>query len=674
VSEDRTPPPDQTDAQERRLRGLLRMTAGAAPRGDVQAALSAVRRRRHRRRIARVSTAGVAAAGVAAAALVAVATGGTGSPSTPTIGPYRLTGALVSFPGCGAYLHYVRHRASRLVGPYGLGGSNVIATDGVLQGKYLGYPVPAFAAAAGDAHVAVVHSTTTDQVAGVDEPDTVKADGRRVVTLTGSMLRVLDNNAHVLGSLRIDGDTGGGLLLAGDRVVVLSSGDGLPVPFGIGYARTGPLVSATAPTARAAVVDLSDPAHPRLVRTFLVDGTVVAARLIDGRVQLVLRSDAPQLDFQTPSASVSTRAATVENRRLVATSTINDWLPGWQVQAPDGSATAWHRLARCDAVARPKDASGLATVSVVSLDPGSTTLEPATSLIAAGDTVYATAGHLYVAGLTVTRQQREPQTRIYDFATGSGPPRFVAAGSVPGTLLDSYSLDENVAGQLRVVTTTTNRHGHTGSRLTVLAATNRKLRAVGRLAGLGHGQQVRAVRFLGDTAYVVTFRSFDPLYVIDLSDPQDPHVSGTLEQPGYSEFLYPLGAGRLLGVGVRIRHNEPSRLVATTYDVSDPASPRRVDEVELAKGFQASIGAFDPHAFLSWPAAKLAVVAVPNGRGAVAVRIGSAGTLSRLATLNHGRLSPSRTLVVGSNVWAVNTTGVIVSPLPDLNTAGWRPY
>jgi Beta propeller domain len=638
----------------------------------------------------------VAATGLAAAALVTVTLGPSGpNSSRPGIAPYRLTGALVSFDGCGDYLQYVKQRAKQLIGPYGLTDPGLLYAKGafglpVPDADFHGSTLRSIEQFSDDLSSPVAHSTTTNQVAAVDEPDTVKTDGRLVVTLTGSMLRVLDTEAHVLGSVRVDGDTGGGLLLVGDRAVVLSSvgADVAPSWFGAGLVGH-PRMTPTA-TARAAVVDLSQPNRPRLLRSFLFDGSAVAARLVDGHVRLALRSDAPRLEFQTPSASVSERAATAENRRLVATSSLDDWLPAWQVQAPDGSTTARHPLASCDAVARPRHASGLSTVSVVTLDPAASAPQPATSVVAAGETVYATSDRLYVAGLSAPAQSRKQSrrlgpccgyridrllTRIYAFATaGDDRPRFVGAGSVPGALLDSYSMDEDTAGRLRVASTTRDRHGRTDSRITVLSVTRHTFTAIGTVDRLGHGQQLHAVRFLGDTAYVVTFRSYDPLYVVDLRDPAHPHVAGRLEQPGYSEFLYPLGAGRLVGVGVHLHHGEPSRLVLSTYDVTDPTHPRRIDSATLAHGFQASSGMFDPHAFLSWPPTSLVVVAVPNGRGAVAYRVRTGGKMSRLATLTHGRLSPTRTLVVGGNVWAVTPNGVLVSPLPTLEKSDWHAY
>ena len=83
----------------------------------------------------------------------------------------------------------------------------------------------------------------------------------------------------------------------------------------------------------------------------------------------------------------------------------------------------------------------------------------------------------------------------------------------------------------------------------MLAERTGELSQVGRVGGLGRGERVFAVRFMGDTGYVVTFRQVDPLYTLDLSQPARPRVLGELKIRGYSSYLHPVGPDRLLGVG-----------------------------------------------------------------------------------------------------------------------------
>ena len=135
--------------------------------------------------------------------------------------------------------------------------------------------------------------------------------------------------------------------------------------------------------------------------------------------------------------------------------------------------------------------------------------------------------------------------------SGSDRTQYRASGEVTGWLLNQFSMDEH-KGNLRVASTDSPPFwdlGSSESLVTVLAERNGRLEEVGRVGGLGKGEQIQAVRFLGDLGYVVTFRQVDPLYVVDLSDQAKPRVAGELKILGYSAYLHPLGENLLLGVG-----------------------------------------------------------------------------------------------------------------------------
>ncbi len=92
---------------------------------------------------------------------------------------------------------------------------------------------------------------------------------------------------------------------------------------------------------------------------------------------------------------------------------------------------------------------------------------------------------------------------------------------------------------------------------------------------LAPGERLFATRLLGNTAYIVTFLIKDPLFVIDLSDPRNPKVTGQLDIPGYSTFLIPHN-GRLLGVGI-----ENWAVTVCLFDVSDPAKPSELRRLHM---------------------------------------------------------------------------------------------
>jgi hypothetical protein len=100
---------------------------------------------------------------------------------------------------------------------------------------------------------------------------------------------------------------------------------------------------------------------------------------------------------------------------------------------------------------------------------------------------------------------------------------------------------------------------------------------LGWLDNIGIGEKLYATRFDGDRAYVVTFRQTDPLWIISLEDPKNPAIIGELHVPGWSDFIFPRG-DRLITVG---RGDAGGSLGLSLFDVSDPTSPRSVDQISL---------------------------------------------------------------------------------------------
>ena len=145
---------------------------------------------------------------------------------------------------------------------------------------------------------------------------------------------------------------------------------------------------------------------------------------------------------------------------------------------------------------------------------------------------------------------------------------------MPGTLLNQFSLSED-KGVLRAATTI-GFGAEAESKVTTLTAGDRRLVQRGQVGGLGRGERIYAVRFIGDVGYVVTFRETDPLYTVDLCDPPGPRVRGELKIPGYSAYLHPVADDLLLGVGQEATEDgRVQGLQFSLFDVSDLARPVR---------------------------------------------------------------------------------------------------
>lgn len=201
------------------------------------------------------------------------------------------------------------------------------------------------------------------------------------------------------------------------------------------------------------------------------------------------------------------------------------------------------------------------------------------------ENIRATSDLDYIGGFSISPADYTTTTKIHKFELKEGIAKYVATGSVPGALLNQYSMDEN--GDYFRITTTSDD----GNSLYVL---NKKLEQVGKIENLAKGERIYATRFMGDKCYLVTYKTTDPLFVIDLSNPEKPEVLGELKLPGYSSYLHPLGENYLIGFGNEsveknyIDWEGNNRVTAydvgmklAIFDVSDLNNPKELYSIRM---------------------------------------------------------------------------------------------
>jgi hypothetical protein len=487
-------------------------------------------------------------------------------------------------------------------------------------------------------------SRTNVQEAGVDEPDTVKTDGRTIFAIANGTLHAIDARAQtprLLGTLALGDESGTTMLLRKDRALLLGPG-----PLG----------------ARLTEVDVSNPAAPTVLRTEDVDGYIVDARMT-GRTARVVVASRPDAVFGGPDLRAQPAG----------------WLPSRIVRNARTGHTVSGRVG-CRKVRRPAVFSGAGLLAVYTV--GTAKGLPAVDVDAvftSGDTVYASPSSLYVA--TRRWDVVGANTSIHRFEI-SDPDRtwYAASGMVPGTLLNQFSLSED-KGILRVASTV-GFGPDAESKVTTLARDAGRLVRRGQVGGLGRGERIFAVRFIGDVGYVVTFRQTDPLYAVDLADPSQPRVRGELKIPGYSAYLHPVGDDLLLGVGQEATADGRLRGVQLSlFDVSDLRRPVRLQNAQVAERWSSSEVEWDHHAFLWWAPTRLAVLPIDSQgfRGAAGYRIQRAGGIAELGRVAHpgpGSWTPPvrRALVVGDRLFTVSDFGARASALDTLADRGWVAF
>ncbi len=210
-----------------------------------------------------------------------------------------------------------------------------------------------------------------------------------------------------------------------------------------------------------------------------------------------------------------------------------------------------------------------------------------------------------VGGVFMPRPERNERTVIHKFSLGSNV-RYEGSGEVGGHALNQFSMDES-GDYFRIATTTGELGGfgsNAGSVANSLYVLGKNLDVVGRLEGLAPGEKIYSARFMGDRAYLVTFKKVDPLFVIDLKNPANPKVLGKLKIPGYSDYLHPYDENYLIGLGKDAVPAEEGDFAwyqgvkLSLFDVRDVASPKEVASYKIGDRGTESEALQDHKAFL----------------------------------------------------------------------------
>lgn len=381
--------------------------------------------------------------------------------------------------------------------------------------------------------------------------------------------------------------------------------------------------------------DVSDASQPSKKWTVELEGGFVDSRRVGDTVYLVSRHT-PTIDniHYTPSSEQEYEA----NRNIFRSLTSEELIPKLTIRSGDGEQTR-PLFAPQDCMITnegkvSKDRSGYQTLTSITAIAIDDPLKPQTlcyNEAAAG--LYMSTSAIYLSDVRYNGN-RDSVTRIHKFALGSGKPRYRGSAEVAGYLWTGGQQDFRMSehnDQLRLITTrwTDNEDDRQDHVLYILAEAESgdALELVSQLPNSTRPQEIGkpneelfGVRFVGDRAYAVTFEQIDPLYVLDLTDPADPFIAGSIDLPGFSDFLHPIGDDLLLGLGTTADSN--SRVKLELFDVSDAASPvsRGVALIGSEEGWSWTEAQYNRHAFTYLPGAggsdRFTVPVLNSGRSA----------------------------------------------------------
>jgi inhibitor of cysteine peptidase len=444
-------------------------------------------------------------------------------------------------------------------------------------------PVPASFAESGQGTYSVTpdYSTTNIQVAGVDEADIVKTDGRYIyVASNANFNSASQNNVYIVKADPTDPRVIAKIPLGNETYVAclfLSQDGNKLVVIGSQYQ----VYALGAPQSEIAMIypyyssvntfitvyDVSEKAMPVLARNLTLSGSYFNSRMIGNYVYAVVSQPAYILQDAVPLPQVyqDAKASVIAPERIYYANSVDDYY----------TFTTFIGLNILDDAQQPTNM---------------------TVMMGGTSAMYVSMDNIYVTYSTWNDGQ---YTSIYRVRVNGGELSFEAEGSVPGYVLNQYSMDE-YNGYFRVATT-----WQKTTQMNNVYVLNMNMSEVGKLENLAEGERIYSARFMGDKAYLVTFKQTDPFFVIDLRSPVDPKVAGELKIPGYSSYLHPFDENYVIGLG-----KENNTVKLSLFDVTNVNAPTEIAKYIVEGDWTDSQALYEPKAFLFDKAKELLVIPI----------------------------------------------------------------
>ncbi|MBS7632607.1 beta-propeller domain-containing protein [Candidatus Bathyarchaeota archaeon] len=402
-------------------------------------------------------------------------------------------------------------------------------------------------------------SSTNIQVAGVDEADTVKNEGRYIYVVSNSKVFILKayppEEAEIVASMSFGNSTyPWEIFINEDRLVVLGSQYTMPKDI---YWNMYLINVKTF----ANVYDVSDKTHPVLLTNFTISGSYFNSRMIGDYVYFVVSQPA-YIIYDT-----------VILPKLYTTSGMKEITP-CEIYYSDGTDSYY------------------VYSTIVAINIQETGEEPnhLTLMIGGTSHMYVSLQNIYVTYPKVTHLTHESQTAIYRIRVERRELEEEAHGTVAGQVLGQFSMDE-YNGYFRIATETRDISWVPSSNLFVL---DMNLTVVGSLTGIAVGERFDSARFIENRCYLSTsVIQQDPFFVIDVENATEPKILGYLKIPGFTRYLHPYDADHIIGIGI-----DSSNVKITLFDVSNVSSPSNVSQYAVNAKWSYSLVLDDHKAFL----------------------------------------------------------------------------
>ena len=470
-------------------------------------------------------------------------------------------------------------------------------------------------------------SKTNVQEAGVDESDKVKTDGEYLYVAKARAVSIVKaspiDQMEELGIIDVSGVVDS-IYLYNDKLVILYTPDNGDGTYWTGTDRTDiafigmPYWIPVQAKIGILVVNIAFPSAPSIETDMQADGSLVSSRLINGRIHVVLQffPNLPPIYLDYDGTEADKTATIEENKQALEDLSLDDFLPGYTIKDGFGVEIDSGRLIETKDFLRPVDPNGGSIITILTIDidnPDDDTPPPFNSMgfIADAHHIYASTTSLYLVStawdyriLSDEKASDGIHTHIYKFNL-TEKATHVGTGRVTGHVLNQFSMGE-YQDVLRIATTTGWTWDATSeNHVFCLKETDEGLSIIGSINNLAPGEEIYSARFIGPRGFLVTFVNTDPLFTLDLSDPENPQVMGELKVPGYSDYIHLLGANHLLTIGkdVKLENDFPyyQGVQLSIFDISDFSDPQLLYKELIGDRGTDSEALHNHKAFTFWP-------------------------------------------------------------------------
>ncbi len=306
------------------------------------------------------------------------------------------------------------------------------------------------------------------------------------------------------------------------------------------------------------IYDVTDKASPEKVTEYVQNGNIESSRMIGSKL------------YTISTYYVNVRG---ENYR-------DDCIPEFAVNGVCEKVPA-------DGISIVEDTKSTTYALITTLDVEKDKEPQCEAVLGQCDKLYASSKGLFLSETNWDDKSQET-TKVYRFEYTEKGVEYKCKGEVPGYINNQFSMSYD--GEYFRIATTQNKTVVDGFSITMsvderannLYILNNDMKIVGKVEDLAKGESIKSVRFVGNMAYVVTFRQTDPLFVIDLSNPERPTVKGELKIPGFSEYLHPIADGYLIGVGKDgTQTGATDDCKVSLFNVTNPYEPKETVSIPV---------------------------------------------------------------------------------------------